>query len=123
MLKVVIRNISRMSDFPPVLSGESLFDDARPLQLVLHVAVVVVRVRRQHSREDAVQQRERLPVDGAHALGGRLITGLAPGKDGDHRRQHQIADVIAEGHPLAGRELLELIMHKIVHSDVQDSHL
>jgi hypothetical protein len=34
----------------------------------------------------------------------------------------QIADVLAKCHPLAVRELLEVIMNAIIYSNVQHSH-
>ena len=104
-------------DLQPVLTGESLFEDLRALQLVVPVTVDVVRVLRQHTGEDAVHQREHLPIDGPHALGRGLIAVLHLGIEyGHHRLQQTIADVLAEGDPLGVRRLLELIADMIVHA-------
>ena len=63
------------------------------VQLVLQVTVDVVRVLRQHAREDAVQQREHLPVVGPQARGRGLVAVLHVRRvHGHHSRQQQIAD-------------------------------
>jgi hypothetical protein len=107
----------------PVLTGESFFEVFCALQLVLQVTVDIVRVLRQHTREDAVKQREHLPVDGRHALGRGLIAVLHfRFVYGNHRLQKQIADEFAEGHPLGVRHFLELIADMIVDPYIQNSH-
>ena len=113
MLKVIARNMSRMSSTRP----QSRFDSSvrnpatscqyspvkpdsitlRTPQLVVRVPVNVVGVLGQYAREDAVEHREHLPVGDPHGFRRRLVAVLDfPLVHGDDRRHDQIADILAE---------------------------
>ena len=85
----------------PVLAGVAGLKDLRSHQLVLQITVDIVGVLRQHSREDAVQERQDLSIDDRHALGRCHVAVLClPLVDRHNRFQDQVSDELANAHPL-----------------------